>query len=146
MITTVNAMSAYTAPLAKPFERFCRNSDKRKKFSSTPGKARIIGSSSSEPEVRPAHRIVGLQLVGVAAEHDLARLEDIGAMGDAQGQVGVLLDHEHRDALLVELGELAEQALDDEGGQPERRLVEQEEPRPRHERPGDRQHLLLASR
>src|SRR5690606_41537472 len=39
-----------------------------------------------------------------------------------------------------------EDLLDDERGEPQRRLVEQEQLRPRHQRAADRQHLLLAAR
>ena len=42
--------------------------------------------------------------------------------------------------------DLRHDAVDDERRQAERRLVEQEEAGPRHERAGDRHHLLLAAR
>ena len=45
----------------------------------------------------------------------------------------------------VELAEDAEQVLHDERRQAERRLVEQQQLRPAHQRPGDGEHLLLAA-
>ena len=48
-------------------------------------------------------------------------------------------------SLAVELAERAEQLLGDERREPERRLVEQHELRARHQRPRDREHLLLAA-
>ena len=75
----------------------------------------------------------------------LAGLQDVGPLGDRERQVGVLLDDEHGGVeLLVQVGETLEQVLGDDRRQAERRLVEQEQLRPQHQRPGHRQHLLLA--
>src|SRR5262245_8041394 len=98
-------MSAYTAPLASALARFCRKSVRVKKLSSMPGNARII-SPLLEPQVRAAHRVVGPQLLRAAAQDDVPGLQDIGPVGDAECDVGVLLDDEHRDPLgVVELAE-----------------------------------------
>ena len=68
-------------------------------------------------------------------------------MGELQRVKGVLLDEEHRQAFrLVELGDDVEDLLDDQRREAERRLVEQQQPRPAHQRARDRQHLLLAAR
>ena len=58
----------------------------------------------------------------------------------------VLLDQQDRAALALELGDGLEDPLDHEWRQPEGRLIEQEQARPAHEGPPDRQHLLLAAR
>src|SRR5438445_1896787 len=58
----------------------------------------------------------------------------------------VLLDDEHRRSLvLVELHECLEDLLDHERREPERRLVEEQQPWPRHQRTAEREHLLLAA-
>ena len=46
----------------------------------------------------------------------------------------------------VDLLDRLEDLLDQDRREPERRLVEQQEPRPGHQRPADREHLLLAAR
>ena len=63
-----------------------------------------------------------------------------------QRQMRVLLDQEDRRALAVELGHDVENLAHHERSETERRLVHQQEARPRHERPRHRQHLLLAAR
>src|SRR5581483_5444701 len=47
--------------------------------------------------------------------------------------------------LLVQLADDAEDLRDDEWREPERRLVEQQEPRALHDRACEREHLLLAA-
>jgi hypothetical protein len=60
--------------------------------------------------------------------------------------VRVLLDHEHGDALRArDLVQTPEELTREHRRQPERRLVEQQQPWPRHDRPRDREHLLLAT-
>ena len=46
----------------------------------------------------------------------------------------------------VDLANGVENLPDDQRGEPERRFVEQQQPRPAHQRAPDRQHLLLAAR
>src|SRR5207253_8445781 len=57
-----------------------------------------------------------------------------------------LLDEQDRRALLVDRRDDLEYALDEDRGQTERRLVEEQELRPRYQCPSDRAHLLLAAR
>jgi hypothetical protein len=47
---------------------------------------------------------------------------------------------------LIDRSENSENLPHDEGRQPERGLVEEQEPRAQHQRPGHREHLLLAPR
>ena len=59
----------------------------------------------------------------------------------------VLLDDQHRNpGVAVDLAQDREQFLDDQRRQTERRLVEQQQARPQHQCPSDREHLLLAAR
>ena len=58
----------------------------------------------------------------------------------------VLLDQQDRRPLGAQAREQLEDLIDDDRREPERGLVEQEQRRPRHERPADREHLLLAAR
>ena len=60
---------------------------------------------------------------------------------------GVLLDQQHaHPVLLIDGAQDAEDFLHDEGREPERGLVEQQQFRAQHQRAADRQHLLLATR
>ena len=51
-----------------------------------------------------------------------------------------------RPFLLVQVGDDLEHLARDQRGEPERRLVEHQQPRPLQERAGEREHLLLAAR
>src|SRR3954451_6369443 len=57
----------------------------------------------------------------------------------------VLLDDQHREALVGKPAERLDQHLDDRGRQPLRRLVHDEQPRVCQQRPPDGEHLLLAT-
>ena len=67
-------------------------------------------------------------------------------MGYGQRHVGVLLYEQHRCALLVDLHDDVTHLLDQERGQPERRLVENQQLGALHQGTADRQHLLFATR
>src|SRR3954447_18266832 len=100
----------------------------------------------SVTEVGLADRLVPAQLLGRPLDHDAADLEDVRPLRRAQREAGVLLDDEHRDAVLgAQPLERAEDLPDHERRQPEGRLVEEEKPRPRHQRAAEREHLLLAA-
>ena len=72
---------------------------------------------------------------------------DVAAVRELERVEGVLLDQEHGEPVLrVELADGVEDLPHDQRREAERRLVEQQQPRPRHQRAGDRQHLLLAAR
>ena len=77
---------------------------------------------------------------------DVAVLQHVGAMGDRQRHRGVLLDHQDGGALSVDGLDDVEHLLDQHRREAHRRLVHQQQPRPRHQRAPDREHLLLAAR
>ncbi len=86
------------------------------------------------------------QVVRQALRHDPPLLQHIGAIGDAERLEHVLLDQQNGGAVVAHLGDDVEHVVDDGRRQPERRLVEQHDAWPRHQRPSDRHHLLLAAR
>ena len=83
---------------------------------------------------------------GGSLQDDPAGLQHIAFMGDLQGEIGVLLDHEDRDALAVDRGDQFEHAIDEERRQAHGRLVHAEQARAAHQRARHRDHLLLAAR
>src|SRR5215211_7384665 len=106
----------------------------------------VATSLLSVSQVGAPHGLVLAKLVGGARQRDLSRLQHIGPIRDVEGEVGVLFHQQHGDALFaVQLTEAAEEILHDDGREAERRLVEQQQARPAHQRPSDRQHLLLAT-
>ena len=87
-----------------------------------------------------------LKLLGRTLDGDAAQLQDISVVGVLQGNVDVLFDDQQRHALIgIDLLEDAEDVGDDQGGEPEGRLVQQQHPGPGHEAAGDGQHLLFAA-
>jgi len=73
-------------------------------------------------------------------------LEHISAGGERERAPRVLLDEQDRDAVLVDAPNHPEDLAREDRRQPERGLVEEQQPRPRHQRAADREHLLLAAR
>ena len=73
-------------------------------------------------------------------------LEHVAAVRGVERHQRVLLDEQDRRALLVDLLDDVEDPLDEDRREPERRLVEQQQLRARHQRAADRAHLLLAAR
>ena len=74
-----------------------------------------------------------------------AGFQHIAAIGDGERQRRHLIDQQDRDALVAQLGENVEQLVDHRRRKPERRLVEQQDARLRHQPARDREHLLLAA-
>src|SRR5581483_8474585 len=94
----------------------------------------------------PADLLGGEQRRRRPVQQHPARLEDVAPVGERQRQLHVLLDEQHREALRpVHVPEPLQYLADHAVGQAERRLVDQEEPRARHEPAPDRDHLLLAA-
>src|SRR5712692_4776077 len=77
---------------------------------------------------------------------DLALLDDVGPIGQPRRKLEILLREHDGQALPLERGDLLAEGLDDDGGQPLRRLVEEEDARTAHERARDGEHLLLPAR
>src|SRR5258705_10422387 len=80
-----------------------------------------------------------------AAEYDPAGFQPIGAGRDGQRHARILLYQQDRDLpLAIDRLHDGPDLADDQGGQAERRLVQHEHGRARHQRAADREHLLLA--
>src|SRR3989441_3766414 len=102
-----------------------------------------IGSVS---EIRASDGVVPAELGGRARHDDAAGLEEVGMVRQVERRRHVLLDEQDADALLaVDRTDDAEDLADDERREPERGLVQEQEPRPQHERTRDGEHLLLAA-
>src|SRR5438046_210930 len=97
-------------------------------------------------EVRASDGFVALQRRAGPVDHDPPDLEHVGAARRREREARVLLHGEHGQPLvLVQLADDVVEAGDDERREPERRLVEQQEARTLHERPRQRELLLLAA-
>ena len=82
-----------------------------------------------------------------APDHDAAGLDQIGAVGQIQRQIGVLLDDQETDAIgPVDRAQDFENVGDDQRREAERGFVEQQQAGSQQQRARDREHLLLASR
>src|SRR5450759_2834415 len=77
--------------------------------------------------------------------HDAVR-QNIDALCDAAGQSRILLNEEYGEAGLAQLAQGTADLPDDDWRKTERRFVEYEELRIRHQSQGDREHLLLSTR
>ena len=86
------------------------------------------------------------QLRRAPGHDDGAGVHHIGAVRGGQRDMHRLLDHQHGDAALAQFGDDLIDLAHDQRRQAERRLVEQQQLRRRHQGAGDRQHLLLAAR
>src|SRR5271163_863480 len=86
------------------------------------------------------------QIAARALQSDFAVDHDIAAMRELERVESVLLDEKNGEIVaFVERADRGEDLLHEERRQTERRLVEEDEPRPAHQRASDRQHLLLAA-
>src|SRR5947208_4548696 len=104
-----------------------------------------MGPPVSEPEIRALQALVAEQLARSALQHQLTALEDAGAIRERERLAHVLLDEQHRDAVRIDRADRLEDLRDQHGSQAQRRLVQHQEARARHERAADRAHLLLAA-
>src|SRR5436190_24176789 len=77
-----------------------------------------LAASRLKPQIGLPHAVVREQFRPGALEHGASRLHDIGAIGDLQRGMGVLLDQEDRDALRLELLHRTENLGDKEGREP----------------------------
>ena len=103
-------------------------------MSSTSACARRV-SARAAFEIGGAHLGIGQQFLAGAAHRHQAVDHHIAAVGELQRVEGVLLDQEDGQPLfLVQLADGVEDLLDDQRRQPERRLVQQQQLGPRHQR------------
>src|SRR5438034_8296 len=72
-------------------------------------------------------------------------LQHVAAGGDGERQLHVLLDEQQGHAVAVDPANRLGQVRDDLGREAEERLVDHEQPRPRHEAARDGDHLLLTA-
>src|SRR5262249_57918055 len=129
MITTASARLAYTPPIDRPLTICCANSDHVN-----------ARATRSVPEVGATDGLVCAQLGARSRERDASGLEHVALVRAVERDVRVLLDDEDRQpVVLVERPEDVEDLADDERRQPERRLVEQQQTRPRDERARERE-------
>src|SRR5690349_4736291 len=104
-------------------------------------------SGGGSPEVELGDVGVLGEPGGAAVEHDAAIFQDIAVVDDAQGQGRVLLDDQQRQGQRAADGEQALQEIgDDDGGEPQRQFVDEQQFGVAHERGGNGQHLPLAAR
>ena len=108
--------------------------------------ARRSSRSGTPPRSRRQHLGWCEELVGSATEAHLPVLEEHRPLGDLEGHVDGLLDHEHRRARLVDLADLGHQLVDDGRRQAEGELVDAEQLRPGDHGHRQRELLLLAAR
>src|SRR3989449_11703767 len=99
---------------------------------------------SSSTQVRVTYELRVPEFLGVAVSDDLTLLHEKAAVGDLEGLPRVLLDQKDGRAASIDRLHDREELLDQHRRQTERRLVEQQQPGPAHERPAHRQHRLPA--
>src|SRR5713226_8186026 len=63
----------------------------------------ILVQSELGPQVNPAHLVVGRQRLGRAALEDHAAMDDVRAIGDAEGFAHVVIGDQHADAARFEV-------------------------------------------
>src|SRR3989442_3267512 len=118
-----------------------------------PGRAPDCQEAPEGPDGCDSETQVGLLHVGAreqarprALEHQAPVLEHVAPMRELERARHVLLDEHDRRAGVVDALERLEDELHRHRRETEARLVQQEQPRPRHEPAPDRAHLLLAAR
>ncbi len=94
----------------------------------------------------PVHEVrIGLELRRAAIEHHLALDEDDDAIGDLGDGGHGLVDHDRGDARFAHEAHDAPDLVADDGCEPLRGFIEDEEARVRQQGTADGQHLLLAA-
>src|SRR5690349_5800771 len=97
-------------------------------------------------EVAAPDRVLGADLRSRPGQYGPAGRQHVRGVGELEGECRVLLDQQHPGALLgPDPREHLEHLPDDERRQPQGRLVQQQQRRPGQQRPGHREHLLLAA-
>src|SRR5262245_35855424 len=108
--------------------------------------AKAASGIVSVAEVAAADGLVVAEELARPCERNPPDLEHVRARGDGERDVGVLLDDEDgQPLLLVQVANGLEELPHDERRKSERGLVEQKEAWPAHECPPEGEHLLLAA-
>src|SRR5262245_36233813 len=105
----------------------------------------VVSSTSEHAEVLGDNGIVELDLIGGPAKYHAAGIDDDDVVGEVEGELNVLLDQHDRLSFRLELRDRAADFGHQLRREPLGRLVHQEHARIAHERPSDREHLLLAA-
>src|ERR1019366_9078993 len=85
-------------------------------------------------------------MLGGSGCDDLSMSEHVGAVGDLEAEPHMLFDEDDRRLALVgELADDRQQALDDDRSEAQAELIEQQELRLPRQGAGDREHLLLSA-
>ena len=106
---------------------------------------RPLAGNWSAAQVGFADLVIDQQIGTRVLQHHAAVLQHIATVGHLQRLVGVLLDQEHRHALLADLADDVEDLRDHQRRQAQRGLIQQQQARTGHQRAADGQHLLLAA-
>src|SRR5205814_1502310 len=110
----------------------------------------VVLSVKTETTLEPQERLpdeVGLeQLIRGSGQDELAGLHHVRAAGAGQRETHVLLDEQDAETAAVDGGERFVDARHDAWRDSQRRLIEEQELRPAHQRASNREHLLLAAR
>src|SRR4051794_17810651 len=107
----------------------------------------VVGAvmTLSQAQVGAAQLVARQQLGRRAGEAQGAVLQHVGAVRDLERLAHVLLDEQHRQAIVAQAPDQREHFLDEERRQAERRLVEDQQAGFGHQAAADREHLLLAA-
>src|SRR5262245_26986027 len=103
----------------------------------------VSAGRAASPQISTLDDLLLGQLAGHAPERDVPPLHQQESMSYLQCHMCVLLDEQDGGSIVIELAHDVEYLCDDEGREPERRLVHEQHARPRHERAGDREYLLF---
>src|SRR5919198_3450795 len=133
-IASPSASNAYVEPSESPLMHCWTNSWK-------------VIRSRRHAEVGRLHAAIAAEFLRRPLGVDPAHAHQVRAVADPKRLVDVLLDEQDGDALLApEAHDQVKDEPDELGREAERGLVEEQEPRPRHESPCDRELLLLPAR
>ena len=87
--------------------------------------------------------VVAQELTALTFQGHFPSFQDVAVIGNGQRLIGILLDEQDGGATRPDVVNDAENLLHQFGRQPQRGLVEENEPGSCHQRPTDGQHLLL---
>src|SRR5437899_7141840 len=106
------------------------------------------GPSRDSAEIEPLDDVVALQFIDRGGRNDDFTVDDdVPAAGDPDRLIEVLLCHQHgQTEVPIELADLGNGLRDQQRRQAHRGFIDQQQPRRRHQRARNRQHLLLPAR